>query len=345
LSRIRVLVVDDSATMRGLITAALERDPRIEVCGTAGDALEARQAIKALNPDVVTLDIEMPNMNGLDFLDKIMRLRPMPVIMVSTQTQAGAAATLAALEIGALDCVAKPTMGAGLNGFSDLAEKIKAAATARVRPRGEATPIQAPRRGFRNNGRVIAIGASTGGVEALLTVLAEFPADCPPTVVVQHMPASFTHSFAQRLNRACAARVSEAVDGDLLTPGRIYIAPGGEQHLEVAGTASPRCRLVEGPAVSGHRPSVDRLFNAVAATVGERALGIVLTGMGRDGAQGLLALRNAGARTLGQDEASSVIYGMPKAAFDIGAVERRLPLRKIASAALDICAADQAEAS
>ena len=345
MSPIRVLVVDDSATMRGLIAATLERDPKIEVCGTAGDPLEARQAIKALNPDVVTLDIEMPNMNGLDFLEKIMRLRPMPVIMVSTQTQAGAAATLEALEIGALDCVAKPTAGAGLNGFSDLAEKIKAAATARVRPRGEATQPQARRRGFRNNGRTIAIGSSTGGVEALLTILSEFPADCPPTVVTQHMPASFTHSFAERLNRSCAARVSEAVDGDVLTQGRIYIAPGGDRHLEVTGTSTPRCRLIEGDAVSGHRPSVDVLFNSLAACTGEHTLGVILTGMGRDGAQGLLTLRQAGARTLGQDEASSVVYGMPKVAFDVGAVEKQLPLRKIASAALDICAADQAEAS
>ena len=181
-------------------------------------------------------------------------------------------------------------------------------------------------------------------MEALLTVLSEFPVDCPPTVVVQHMPASFTLSFAERLNRACAARVSEAADGDLLAAGRIYIAPGGERHLEVAGQSTPRCRLVAGDPVNGHRPSVDRLFNTLAASVGARTLGIVLTGMGRDGAKGLLALRAAGGRTLAQDEASSVIYGMPKAAFDIGAVERRLPLHKIASAALDICAADQAEA-
>lgn len=343
---IRVLVVDDSATMRSLITATLERDPQITVCGSAGDPLEARQAIKALNPDVVTLDIEMPNMNGLEFLEKIMRLRPMPVIMVSTLTQQGAKATLAALEIGALDCVGKPTVNAASEGFSELAEKVKAAATAKIRPRGEAPPApQARRLGYRNNGRTIAIGSSTGGVEALLTILSEFPADCPPTVVTQHMPASFTHSFAERLNRSCAARVSEAVDGDLLTPGRIYIAPGGERHLEVTGSSTPRCRLVEGDAVSGHRPSVDVLFKSVAACAGARTLGIILTGMGRDGAQGLLTLRQAGARTLGQNEASSVVYGMPKVAFEIGAVERQLPLRKLASAALDICAADQAEAS
>jgi len=345
-SRIRVLVVDDSATMRGLITATLERDPKIEVCGCAGDPLEARQLIKQLNPDVVTLDIEMPNMNGLDFLEKIMRLRPMPVIMVSTLTQQGAKATLAALEIGALDCVGKPTVNSVSEGFSELAEKVKAAATAKVRPRGDApAPQQVLRRGYRNNGRIIAIGSSTGGVEALLNILSEFPADCPPTVVTQHMPASFTHSFAERLNRASAARVSEAIDGDLLTPGRIYIAPGGETHLEVVGASTPRCRLIEGDAVSGHRPSVDVLFRSVAACTGPRALGIILTGMGRDGAQGLLALREAGARTLGQDEASSVVYGMPKAAFELGAVERQLPLRKIASAALDICGVDQAEAS
>ena len=342
---IRVLVVDDSATMRSLIAATLERDPQIEVCGKVGDPLEARQAIKALNPDVITLDIEMPNMNGLEFLEKIMRLRPMPVIMVSTLTQQGAAATLAALEIGALDCVGKPTANSASEGFSELAEKVKAAATAKVRPRGEVPQPQVWRRGFRNNGRTIAIGSSTGGVEALLTILSEFPADCPPTVVTQHMPGSFTHSFAERLNRSCAARVSEAVDGDLLTPGRIYIAPGGDRHLEVVGNSTPRCRLVEADPVSGHRPSVDVLFKSLAACTGARTLGVILTGMGRDGARGLLALREAGARTLGQDETSSVVYGMPKVAFEIGAVERQLPLRKIASAALEICASDQAEAS
>jgi two-component system chemotaxis response regulator CheB len=344
-SRIRVLIVDDSPTMRGLIAATLERDARIEVCGAVGDPLEARQAIKALNPDVVTLDIEMPNMNGLDFLEKIMRLRPMPVIMVSSLTQQGAAASLAALETGAFDCVGKPTAAMGSEAFSELAEKVKAAATARIRPRGEPRATQARPRGFRHNGRTIAIGSSTGGVEALLTILSEFPADCPPTVVTQHMPASFTHSFADRLNRACAAQVSEAADGDLLLPGRIYIAPGGERHLEVVGASTPRCRLVEGDTVSGHRPSVDVLFNSLAACTGEQTLGVILTGMGRDGARGLLALREAGARTLGQDEGSSVVYGMPKAALELGAVERQLPLRKIASAALDICAADQAEAS
>jgi two-component system chemotaxis response regulator CheB len=344
MSRVRVLVVDDSATMRSLITATLERDAQIEVCGSAGDPLEAREAIKALNPDVITLDIEMPNMNGLDFLEKIMRLRPMPVIMVSTLTQQGAAATLEALEIGAFDCVGKPTMG-GSEGFAELAEKVKAAATARIRPRGEARAPQAIRTGFRTNGRTIAIGSSTGGVEALLTILSEFPADCPPTVVTQHMPASFTRSFAERLNRSCAARVSEAADGDPLTTGRIYIAPGGARHLEVFGTSAPRCRLVEADPVNGHRPSVDVLFNSVAVCIGPRSLGIILTGMGRDGARGLLALREIGARTLGQDEASSVVYGMPKVAFEIGAVERQLPLRKIAAAALDICGADRAEAS
>ena len=344
MSRIKVLVVDDSATMRGLITATLERDPKIEVCGSAGDPLEARQMIKALNPDVITLDIEMPNMNGLEFLEKIMRLRPMPVVMVSTLTQQGAAATLEALEIGAFDCIGKPTAKSTTDPFSELAEKVKAAAVAKIRPRSEAPKPIVRRGAFRHDGRTIAIGSSTGGVEALLNILSEFPADCPPTVVTQHMPASFTHSFAERLNRSCAAHVSEAVDGDVLAPGRIFIAPGGDRHLEVTGT-TPRCRLVEGEAVSGHRPSVDVLFSSLAATTGARTLGVILTGMGRDGAQGLLTLRQAGARTLGQDEASSVVYGMPKVAFDIGAVEKQLPLRKIASAALDICAADQAEAS
>ena len=227
---IRVLVVDDSATMRSLISAVLSRDPEIEVVGQAGDPYEARQAIKALNPDVMTLDVEMPNMNGIEFLEKVMRLRPMPVVMVSTLTTRGAEVTLAALEIGAVDCVAKPSTG-GLEGFRELPEKVKIAARARVRPLDRlATPpatVKIDAGTVAGDGRLIAIGSSTGGVEALITVLSRFPADCPPTVITQHMPESFTKSFSERLNRLCAPHVEEATDGAPLDPGRVYVAPGG----------------------------------------------------------------------------------------------------------------------
>jgi two-component system chemotaxis response regulator CheB len=326
---IRLIIVDDSPTMRVLIANALRNDPDIEVVGTAGDPLEAREAIKRLDPDVITLDVEMPKMNGIEFLEKIMRLRPMPVVMVSTLTQAGADTTLRALELGAFDCVGKPSAGLASSGFAELAEKIRAAARARVRPQGE-RHLAAPPAAYKPSGRVLAIGSSTGGVEALVTLLAGFPPNCPPTVITQHMPGAFTSSFAERLNRLSAATVSEARDGAPLEAGRVYLAPGGERHMQVVGGAtSVRCRLTDGEPVSGHRPSVDVLFSSVAASCGTNALGVILTGMGRDGAQGLLALRQAGARTLGQDEASSVVYGMPKAAFELGAVERQLPLLRM----------------
>jgi two-component system chemotaxis response regulator CheB len=340
-----VLVVDDSATMRGLIAATLKRDPDIEVLGFANDPLEAREAIKRLNPDVVTLDIEMPNMNGLTFLEKIMRLRPTPVIMVSTLTQAGADATLAALELGAVDCVAKPGVGVpAAQAFADLAEKVKVAARSRVRAAG-ARPAVAARPAYAaQDGVIVAIGSSTGGVEALLSILAHFPANCPPTVITQHMPATFTKSFAARLDRASQATVAEAWDGAPLEPGRVYLAPGGAAHLEVTGGSPGRCRLREGPPVSGHRPSVDVLFESVAGNH-PRAVGVILTGMGRDGAQGLLAMRRAGAHTLGQDEASCVVYGMPKAAFEVGAVERQVSIGRMGAALLDVCAAEARRAS
>ena len=333
----RVLVVDDSATMRSLIKQTLRADPEIEVVGEAADPIEARAAIKALNPDVVTLDVEMPHMNGIDFLERIMRLRPTPVVMVSTLTSAGAEITLQALELGAVDCVAKPSTG-GLRAFDGLAAKVRAAHGARLRPvtGGLRTgPLAAPavragEEAYRSDGRIVALGASTGGVEALIEVLSRWPAQGPPTVVVQHMPAGFTASFAARLDRLCAAHVAEARDGEALAAGQVRLAPGGVAHLEVAGSpAAPRVRLVDAPAVSGHRPSVDALFASVARMAGPRAVGAILTGMGRDGAQGLLAMRQAGADTLGQDEASAVIYGMPKAAHEIGAVARQLPLERI----------------
>jgi two-component system chemotaxis response regulator CheB len=330
---IRVLIVDDSATMRGLIARELHREPGIEVVGGAASAAEARRAIEALHPDVMTLDVEMPAMSGLDFLATIMRLRPMPVVMVSSQTSRGAEATLRALELGAVECVAKPSTS-DLHCFDGLAVTVLAAARARVRPLAgrplPAAPDAAPQH-FRPDGRVLTIGASTGGVEALLAILSQMPPNCPPTVIVQHMPATFTRSFAEHLNRACRAEVTEAVDGAPLVPGRVYLAPGGPAHLHVAGVGTLRCRLQPGDPVNGHRPSVDVLFTSVAQAAGPRALGVILTGMGRDGAQGLLAMRRAGARTLGQDEASCVVYGMPRAAFEIGAVDKQVGLERVAA--------------
>ena len=340
----RVLVVDDSPTMRGLITAILSADPEVSVVGQAGDALEARAAIKQLNPDVVTLDIEMPNMNGLEFLEKIMRLRPMPVIMVSTMTHRGAEATLAALEIGAFDCVGKPAPG-DARPFGDLAEKVKAAARSqrRLAPSAAsrtAAPVAPPAPSeFRVGRKIVAIGSSTGGVEALIAVLQKFPANCPPTVITQHMPPSFTKSFAERLNRLCAPVVQEATDGARLEIGKIYLAPGGERHLQVANSLAPHCRLLERGPVNGHRPSVDVLFDSVAELAGRNAVGVILTGMGRDGAAGLLKMRHAGARTVGQNEKTCVVYGMPRVAYELGAVEQQLPLNAIGDEVLKLTAA------
>jgi len=328
---IRVLVVDDSPTMRRLISAALSTDPELEVVGEAGDPLEAREAIKALNPDVITLDVEMPNMNGLDFLERLMRLRPMPVVMVSTLTARGTEATLTALEFGAIDCVEKPG-GVDSSGFKRLAEKVKIAARAKVRQRVVAAPATPCAESFVTGDKIVAIGSSTGGVEALLSVVGRLAANCAPTVIAQHMPATFTKSFAERLNRTSAATVTEACDGDPLLPGRVYVAPGGDFHLEIEGATALRCKVAQGAPVSGHCPSVDVLFSSVARTAKARGVGVILTGMGRDGAQGLMAMRQAGARTLGQDESSCVVYGMPRAAFELGAVERQLPLEKLGPA-------------
>lgn len=336
---IGVLIVDDSATMRGLIAAALKRDPDIEVLGFANDPIEAREQIKKLNPDVVTLDIEMPKMNGLDFLEKIMRLRPTPVVMVSTLTQAGADVTLEALELGAVDCVGKPVGGVtAAEAFGELTLKVKAAAKARVKPySGPAAPAERDR-DYRASDVILAIGSSTGGVEALMTILATFPETCPPTVVTQHMPATFTKSFAARLDRISGATVTEARDGDRLQQGHVYIAPGGEMHMEVTSSSHPVIRLRAGEPVNGHRPSVDVLFESVAR-LNRPSVGAILTGMGRDGASGLLAMRQAGARTLGQDEASCVVYGMPRVAFELGGVEKQVSLLRMGPAILNLCSA------
>lgn len=326
---VRVLIVDDSPTMRSVIAARLRSDPEIEVVGQAADPHEARQAIKQLNPDVVTLDIEMPNMDGIAFLDKIMRLRPTPVIMISTLTQRGADISLKALEIGAFDCIPKPS-GGNSEEFDQLPEKVKAAAGSRRRMRALAPPARGERETFVPDDRIVAIGASTGGVEALITVLSDFPENCPPTIITQHMPATFTRSFAARLNNICPAKVAEASDGAPLLPGHIYLAPGNT-HLELVNKTPLRCRLTDAPKVNGHRPSVEVMFASVLRTVRSRAIGVILTGMGRDGADGLLAMRQAGCDTIGQDEMTSVVYGMPRVAYEIGAVAKQLPLEQIGS--------------
>jgi len=341
---IKVLVVDDSALIREVLTRTLGKDGDIRVVGTAEDPLEARTKIKELNPDVVTLDIEMPEMNGLEFLEKIMRLRPMPVIMVSSLTHRGADASLAALEIGAFDCVGKPAPG-DARPFGDLADKVKAAARSQhaayraARPELVVAAQPTPVSDYRAGRKVVAIGSSTGGVEALIAVLQKFPANCPPTVITQHMPPTFTKSFAERLNRICAPVVEEATDGARLQTGKIYLAPGGERHLQISNRNAPCCRLIERDPVNGHRPSVDVLFDSVAELAGRNAVGVILTGMGRDGAAGLLKMRHAGARTVGQNEKTCVVYGMPRVAFELGAVELQLPLASIGEEILKLTTA------
>jgi two-component system chemotaxis response regulator CheB len=342
-SPVRVLVVDDSALMRQLISTLLSADPDIEVVGTAPDPHVARERIKALNPDVITLDVEMPHMDGVTFLRKIMALRPMPVVMISTLTQSGAEVTLEALEVGAVDFIAKPSTDAA-NAMvalaGELQEKVKAAARMRVGARRTpAAPAARPRLIGRATGKVVLVGASTGGVEALKALLLGLPADCPPILVTQHMPARFTATFAHRLNKECGMKVSEAQHNDVVEPGHVYIAPGSH-HLELARSGSHFvCALSDAAPVSGHRPSVDMLFRSGARTVGSAGIGVILTGMGKDGAEGLLEFRRAGATTLGQDEESALIYGMPRVAFERGAVMRQYSLAHMADAILEACEA------
>jgi len=337
---VRVLIVDDSAVIRQLLSMLLAEDPEIEVVGTASDPFIARERIKALNPDVVTLDVEMPNMDGVTFLRKIMTLRPMPVVMISTLTQAGAEITLEALEIGAVDFIAKPTVdiaNALTRLAAELQAKVKSAAHARVGVRRVPVPMRKRERPVGRSEKIIAVGASTGGVEALKLLLMDMPAECPPILITQHMPPRFTTAFAERLNRECPMTVSEAKHDDVVEPNHAYIAPGSH-HMELIRSGSHyKLRLDDGPTVSGHRPSVDFLFRSVARIAGKTAIGVILTGMGKDGSNGLLDMRNAGAITLGQDEASSLIYGMPRAAFENGAVMKQFALSHMADAILDAC--------
>ncbi len=336
---IRVLIVDDSATARAVLHDILDSEPSIEVVGTASDAYIARDKIVELRPDVVCLDVEMPRMDGITFLKRLMHYMPLPVVMVSSLTQSGAKTTLAALEAGAVDFVAKPHSHIydGKEEMRDeLIAKIKSASKAKVhqhilRDIGQANTTSL----VETTNKILAIGASTGGTEALKDVLMGLPRNAPGTIVVQHMPANFTGPFAERLNSLCAMEVREARNGDSITPGLVLIAPGDYHMVVRRSGARYYVEIGSGDKISGHRPSADVLLNSVAKIAGANAIGVILTGMGGDGAKGLLAMRNAGAKTLGQDEASCVVYGMPKVAYEIGAVEKQLPLHKIADGILE----------
>jgi len=343
--KIRVLVIDDSAFTRQVLKTLLESDPGIEVVGVAADPIVAWDKIERLRPEVLTLDVEMPRMDGLSFLAQLMRQRPLPVVMVSSLTEAGCATTMRALELGAVDFVSKPRsdIRERLPEIAqELVDKIKIAARARLRrSRGTfqgGTPMPGPLRTpvVRpwENRPVVAVGASTGGTEAIRELLSDLPADFPGVVIVQHMPPKFTRAFAERLNGLCQVRVKEAEDGDPVLLGHVLIAPG-DYHMQLTRDATGyRVRIDQAPPVNRHRPSVDVLFNSCATAAGPNAIGILLTGMGEDGARGLLQRRSAGGQTLAQDEASCVVFGMPKAAIDMGAAERVLPLAQLYHAAL-----------
>ena len=340
--RIKVLIIDDSALVRALLTRILGADPALQVIGTAPDAFIAREKIKTLNPDVLTLDVEMPRMDGLQFLRNLMRLRPMPVVMCSSLTERGADVTLAALELGAIDFVTKPKVDVAhaLEAYAaELINKVKVAAVARVRPvfarsvapnQTDIAPIVRPELRFRTTDQIVAIGASTGGTEAVREVLRRMPADSPGMVITQHIPRAFSAPFAARVNACSQLSVQEAQDGALILPGQAYIAPG-DRHLTVERDgARYRCRLRDDAPVNRHRPSVDVLFRSVAEQVGRNAVGVILTGMGADGARGLKEMRSRGAHTIAQDEKSSVVWGMPGAAVALGAVDCILPIERIA---------------
>jgi len=347
--KIRVLIVDDSALMRQILTKLLSQDPEIEVVGAAPDPYVAWDKIKLLQPNVVTLDVEMPRMDGLTFLEKLMLARPTPVVMVSSLTGRGAETTLRALELGAVDFVTKPSFDVAqgtLQLGQELIEKVKIAAGAALRGKRGVRPIVPSRpgptaskgpllRSVRSTARVIAIGASTGGTEAIAEVLSALPADAPGIVIVQHMPAGFTTSFANRLNGLCKMRVKEAQDGDRILTGQVLLAPG-DFHMRVVRSGSQdSVRVFSAPPVNRFRPSVDVLFNSCADQLGCNCVGVILTGMGNDGARGMRALHDAGGPTIAQDEATSVVFGMPKEAIAHGGVDQVLPIDRIAEAALE----------
>lgn len=358
----KVLIVDDSALVRQLLTEMLRGDPDLEVVGTAADPFAAREKIKALNPDVITLDVEMPRMDGVTFLENLMRLRPTPVVMVSSLTQKGAEVTLRALELGAVDFVSKPTVdlaGTLQNYAGELIAKVKIAAGANVNRRiAPSHSSVAPKltadailptnngKGFlRTTERIIAIGASTGGTEALREVISALPPDAPAVVITQHIPAAFSKPFAERLDKASAMKVFHAEDGQYILPGHAYVAPGDKHLMVERDGARYLCRLSDGPPVNRHRPSVDVMFRSVAQKVGPNAVGIILTGMGDDGARGLKEMLEAGAHTAAQDEASSVVWGMPGSAVKLNACERVEPLHRMAAVMLELANAPRNKAA
>jgi two-component system, chemotaxis family, protein-glutamate methylesterase/glutaminase len=341
---VRVLIVDDSAMIRKVLSMGLSNDPMIEVVGTASGAAQAHEMIQALRPDVMTLDIEMPRMDGVTFLRQLMPVNPLPTVIISSTTQQGAAITLRALEAGAVDVIAKPSLGfgTGLGAImQDVCARVRAAALAR--PARMAHHHGRARQNTAMPGKeaqIIAIGASTGGVQALAHVLEAMPHDAPGIVVVQHMPAGFTRAFAERLDGSTRIRVREAQDGDPVLPGVALIAPGGARHMIVTGTAPHwRVSLVEGDPVCFARPAVDLLFRSVAQQAGQRARAALLTGMGKDGAAGMRCILDAGGFTVAQDEATSVVWGMPAAAVDLNAARIVLPLPAIAAALLSAATA------
>jgi two-component system chemotaxis response regulator CheB len=339
MKKTRVLVVDDSALIRRLLAEIVNGAPDLECVGAAADPLQAREMIRALNPDVLTLDVEMPRMDGLDFLERLMRLRPMPVVMVSTLTERGSEVTLRALELGAIDFVSKPKMDIA-HGMRDYAEeiaaKIRVAAASRPRlPRVAASgarPIAALGNRILSTEKLIIVGASTGGTEAIKDFLVELPSDCPGILITQHMPEAFTKSFAARLDNLCRISVKEAGQGERILPGHAYVAPGNWHLLLRRSGANYMTQLSDGPPVNRHRPSVDVLFQSAAEHAGRNAIGVILTGMGKDGAQGMLTMKQAGAWNIAQDETSCVVFGMPKEAIAAGGVDEVLPLPAIAQA-------------
>ncbi|MBI5430176.1 MAG: chemotaxis response regulator protein-glutamate methylesterase [Nitrosomonadales bacterium] len=356
--KLKVLVIDDSALIRSVMKEIINREHDMECVGAAPDPLVAREMIKALNPDVLTLDVEMPKMDGLDFLERLMRLRPMPVLMVSTLTERGSDITFRALELGAVDFVSKPKLdiARGMEEYAiEIADKIRAAARARVHKPLAAPAVQekftadailpSVARRFSSTEKLIVIGASTGGTEAIKEILTKLPADAPGVLVTQHMPEHFTKSFADRLDGLCKISVKEAEDNERILPGHAYIAPGHSHLLLKRSGANYMTKLDQGELVNRHRPSVDVLFRSVANIAGANALGIILTGMGKDGVQGMLEMKQAGSHTIAQDEASCVVFGMPKEAIAAGAVSEVLPLQSIARRTLEHLAANHAKSS
>ena len=330
---IRVLVIDDSAVVRKILTQVLSRDPAIEVVGTAPDPFVGRDKIVALQPDVLLLDVEMPRMDGITFLGKLMQYRPMPVIIVSSITPAGSERALSALRAGALEVVSKPRGSYTLGDLApELIEKIKAVKDARVTVASSIKPPLVQLSAADMTHRIVAIGASTGGTRALEEIVLALPVNIPGTLVVQHMPADFTRAFAERLNGLVPLQIKEAEDGEVISPGKIVIAPGN-RHLELRRSGARFTAVVhDQPPVGRHRPSVDVLFRSVAQHAGKNALGVLLTGMGEDGASGLLEMRASGAATIAQDEESSVVFGMPRAAIERGAAQQVLALDRMAQA-------------